>query len=947
MAFVYKDNEAYKEFIKLYCGSQRKDRKAWTDYFISVMFLEVCRKKEFTELLLEEVIYNKEKYPPSKEFLTALHLAYLFTSKEAVYRDHTDRSFCLYKESAIEDMWIYSNRRLETGADFEGIEDIFEIAKIGPVPRKLMGNDQALFLGYIEYWHLEYLAEHNKWDEDTIQGLGDILGRYAMAYIKDKCEKRLDRHPASLRLLYYFFEKYHLPDPVYRVLWKQLHLESAQYGKAKIYYGKLRECVLKNVPDIEGTKIDYLQLSKAVRFYTNNCEAWGEEECAAETNQLFAREDMQAALRDPLAVKERVLRLWVNGQVSAPFLRHIIEFYIKNLNIPMAQQIIDKAEEYLYQKEIEERFKRENEAPILEAVSLANASCFRYWLNIAFYSAKDLETGRCISEYLAQKFCYPDNWSRRFLATPKQRKIKFLDKEITLVFHLFYIEYYIDQEILCKPFLLWEELKEICQDKEEFLLLLPITWGWSYQLSAVIEELMLRLEDTPLPKEDILVLAGILAGNVCRVPTEEEENFPLELYKETTGKLYGCEWLEKKREVCFFEQTPTGRNYIRDRRYTRIINKTRFFSLADKVFKEIVGLLELDISFLKKMPDIVYVTPDKEYQTVRKGQLQELFDQFSQNQWMRLELSWNVQKSFEIQDYQPRRSLVLLNDNGKYACMFFDDQKGECHYLLSMPEVYSEVDEKDVIYQPFLMGILPNYNIHKNFFSIQSKLNRVLREVSVPDKIGTYGAEGGFFWSLDVFYQKHRRYYICKQALGGFPLEWSYRRPTAKFVFSKKPISIGFESLDGKKEEKKISQVNQTEAGEALVSFVLGKLKKLCLVWEWEETWQSYIVLLQDQGKYMMAYLRDDIKSAEYYVADVKGYMEVEGKDYTKEIFLGKTMPAYLIHQDILKIRNGLDIIFDNFLGPVLAVNRFGEFAKENPIKPRDYQKIKKELVGE
>jgi len=58
VAFVYKDNEAYKEFIKLYCGSQRKDRKAWTDYFISVMFLEVCRKKEFTELLLEEVIYT-------------------------------------------------------------------------------------------------------------------------------------------------------------------------------------------------------------------------------------------------------------------------------------------------------------------------------------------------------------------------------------------------------------------------------------------------------------------------------------------------------------------------------------------------------------------------------------------------------------------------------------------------------------------------------------------------------------------------------------------------------------------------------------------------------------------------------------------------------------------------------------------------------------------------
>lgn len=947
MVSVYKDSEAYKEFLKLYCGSQRKDKKAWIDYITSGMFLEVCRKKEFTELLRKEVVYYKEQYPPSREFLTALHLVYLFTSRENVYLDHTDRFFDLHSKSDSEDMWVYSNRILDTGAEFEGIEDILEIAKMGSVPRKFMGNDQAIFLGYIEYWHLEYLAEHNSWNDNTIQGLEDIFGRYAMAYLKDKCEKRLDRHPVSLRLLYYFFEKYPLPEPVYRVLWKNLHLESAQYGKAKLYYGRLRECVVKNIPDIEGTKVDYLQLSKAVRFYTSNCGNWGEEECEVETNQLFARQDMQAALRDPLLIKEKLLRFWVNGQVGAPFLRHIIEFYIKNLNIPMAQQIIDKAEEYLYQKEIEERFKKDNEAPVLETVSLANASCFRYWLNIAFYSARDLETGMYIGEYLLQKFYYPDNWSRRFLAIPKQRRIQFGDKEITLLFHLFYIEYYVNQEIACKPFLLWEELKEKCQDKEEFLLLLPVTWGWSYQLSAVIEELMVRLENTPVPKEDILVLAGILAGNVCRVPTEEEENFPLELYKETAEKLYGCEWLEKKREVLFFEQTFQRKSYIQGKKYTRITNKKRFFALAKKVFQEIIGLSEVDISFLKKMPDIIYATPYQEYQLVSKELVLGLLDQFSQNQLTRLELSWNVQKSFELQDYQPRRSFVLLNDNGKYACMFFDDQKGECHYLLSMPEVYSEVDEKDVVYQPFFMGELPNYNIHKSFFSIQSKLNRVFREISDPDKIGTFGAEGGFFFSLDVFYQKHRRYYICKQTLGGFPLEWSHRRPTAKFVFSKKPIFIEAEDLDGKKEEKRITQVNQAEAGEVLVRFVLGKLKRLCLVWEWEEAWNSYIVLLQDKGKYMMAYLRDDIESAEYYVADVESYITVEGKKYAKEIFLGKTMPAYLIHQNILKIRNGLDLIFDNFSEPVLTIDRFGEFAKENPVKPRDYKKIKRELVGE
>ena len=95
----------------------------------------------------------------------------------------------------------------------------------------------------------------------------------------------------------------------------------------------------------------------------------------------------------------------------------------------------------------------------------------------------------------------------------------------------------------------------------------------------------------------------------------------------------------------------------------------------------------------------------------------------------------------------------------------------------------------------------------------------------------------------------------------------------------------------------------------------------------------------------MMAYLRDDVQQAEYYVADVRTYMDVEGKKYPKDNFMGRVTPAYLIHSDAKKIRNCLDLIFDD-MGDLPAITgKFAEFASENPVKPRAYGEIRKTFI--
>ena len=55
---------------------------------------------------------------------------------------------------------------------------------------------------------------------------------------------------------------------------------------------------------------------------------------------------------------------------------------------------------------------------------------------------------------------------------------------------------------------------------------------------------------------------------------------------------------------------------------------------------------------------------------------------------------------------------------------------------------------------------------------------------------------------------------------------------------------------------------------------------------------------------------------------------------------------AYLIH-DLPKLRNALDLLLANLGNPEVVTSPIGEYASENPVKPRPYEVLLEELVEE
>ena len=94
----------------------------------------------------------------------------------------------------------------------------------------------------------------------------------------------------------------------------------------------------------------------------------------------------------------------------------------------------------------------------------------------------------------------------------------------------------------------------------------------------------------------------------------------------------------------------------------------------------------------------------------------------------------------------------------------------------------------------------------------------------------------------------------------------------------------------------------------------------------------------------MLAWVREDKKTAEFHVADCWTYLDVEGKKYPKDTFLGSVTPAYLIH-DLPALRNALDLLLANLNQPERVTSPIGEYAWEKPGKPRPYEALRAELV--
>ena len=324
--------------------------------------------------------------------------------------------------------------------------------------------------------------------------------------------------------------------------------------------------------------------------------------------------------------------------------------------------------------------------------------------------------------------------------------------------------------------------------------------------------------------------------------------------------------------------------------------------------------------------------------------LEELLTLFSTGQVERLEWSWKCAFPADEppMDYEPRRSLVLMKNGGWYACLYFDDFCAESYALLEKPEQYGQTRSGPKL--DFRQGRLFRDVLHRSFFTIRRHLDKIFSQVSWPNNVKPMA---GRIWDHAAYVDHGRtKYNLDKQFLGGFPMERARNRPDAPFYFYVYPNSVVRADADGSAAVLEVTEGNRPRMQQHLAEFLAGEGQRLRLTWRKSPGTRQHIVLTRDGGRFLMAWIREDKKTVEFHVADKWTYMDVEGKKYPKDTFLGKVTPAYLIH-DLPAMRNALDLLLANMDHPERVTSPIGEYAWEKSGKPRPYEVLWAELVGD
>ena len=416
-----------------------------------------------------------------------------------------------------------------------------------------------------------------------------------------------------------------------------------------------------------------------------------------------------------------------------------------------------------------------------------------------------------------------------------------------------------------------------------------------------------------------------------------------------------------------FQQTPLGRKMIDAERLegrTDIEDAQTAVELAQQILDDQLHPKGLPMEALKVLPESVYAqwdyavrSKDKDLpllwstpvelhgEDVTAEKLEELLTLFSTGRVERMEWSWKCAFPADEppMDYEPRRSLVLLRSGGRYACLYFDDFRAESYALLEKPELYGKEKSSPKLVD-FRQGRLFRDVLHRSFFTIRRHLEKIFSQVSWPNNVKFMAHQ---IWSYAVNVDHGRvKYNLDKQLLGGFPVERAHNRPDAPFYFYDYPNSTAFADAGGTAEVLEVTEGNRPKVQALLADFLTGSGQKLRLTWGKATGARRHIILTRDGERFLMAWVREDKKTVEFHVADRWTYMDVEGKKYPKDTFLGKVVPAYLIH-DLPGLRNALDPLLANLDRPERVTSPMGEYASENPVKPRPYETLWTELVGD
>ncbi|MCI8399771.1 MAG: J domain-containing protein [Oscillibacter sp.] len=984
----YAGGEAIETFLALYTGKQRKNPTQWLDYFTSAPFLDAAWDRRFTVLLLEQVDRLEGEFQVPREFLNWLCVAYQFRVNKQVYMnpDGSERVEFRFE--------VYQ------GAQFEGIESVFEIAKKGPAPRDFKGNELGVLQSYYEYRALCRMADAGVWDEQAVGAFSQIIGCYAAGYITDKCQQRRDvdyeRHPAGVRLMAHFLRREGLPEELYRIAWQKLDLKTALMGKAKLLYGDMRAVTAERFPEVAGEKRESFAKLKSESFAVfADCYKRGETDPQRNidaTDALFAREDFQRALLDRRFVEEEMLHTWVNEDRCDYYLKRVIDFYEAHPSAPCARKVIDRAREMQKIRDTAARVQADREAEASEnAVTLKNSAFFRHWINTGFYSAWDPASRRTLLSWLNDNLPFLPDWGKAFLnvegdSIPEPACVTCAlgGDAVEVRFHLRCMSFLLNGQPVYRACLDWDRVAALT-DTDSFFFLLPLAAATYDRCEAVKAELLRRLPETAAPQEGWDLIAACLADQICSLPLPgevglepeydgEEDDLrprrqlppesvlPFEVFAEDADRLYGCTWDQRGEALMLFEQLPIGRQPVRGGRCDEVPDAESAMAMARQLLEEALAPQPFPMHLLTVFPEAVFwqwdfgvlcrmdvkplhweKPPRLLGADIETDRLEDLLEQFAQGLMLRLELSWHtVPPVGEATDRDFWRSLVLMKGPNGYVCLYFDDTRAESCALLERPELYGKLKER-VQFVNFRNERIFRTSLHRSFASIRRRMGDVFKQVSY----GTVQPHGLWEYAINVTHGR-TKYNLEKQLLGDFPPERARNALDAPFFFAIHPDTAAIVEAAGTIDRLTIGPLEKDRLQQLLTRFLTRpQYTKLRMTWGTQSNQRRHIVLLQDGGRFLMAWIVEDQQQVRFHVADTFTYMDVEGKKYPKDTFQGRVTPAYLIHKTPSDLRNALEMLLANLEHPTLVTGKMAEYADEKPVKARPYGALWGELVAD